>query len=158
MSGNLSDLLRVALSGPRGGGWVELRTCLLTRCYFGCAMRCRHYRVPFFGEEVNDTAIIANGNSPAIMGAELNYAAQHGIQFWSFCSYPIGCTDMHPPASDCKNIQCCADNVGLSYAWNLYLNHPENHKVGARGLSLTPSFAPVYPHMSLQERVDSFSH
>lgn len=25
--------------------------------------------------------------------------------------------------------QCCADNVGLSYAWNLYLNHPDNHKV-----------------------------
>lgn len=21
------------------------------------------------------------------------------------------------------------DNVGLSYAWNLYLNHPDNHKV-----------------------------
>jgi hypothetical protein len=54
---------------------------------------------------------------------------QAGIKFWSFCNYPIGCKDMHPPASDCVGIQCCADNVGLSYAWNLYLNHPDNQKV-----------------------------
>eukprot|EP01048_Picozoa_sp_COSAG05_P006846 COSAG05_NODE_463_length_9555_cov_35.796108_2_plen_385_part_00 len=88
-----------------------------------------HYRVPFFGTEINDTAIIANGNTPEIMGQELEYARQHGIKFWSFCNYPIGCAEAHPPASACPGIQCCADNVGLSYAWNLYLNHPDNHKV-----------------------------
>eukprot|EP01043_Picozoa_sp_COSAG02_P050554 COSAG02_NODE_5209_length_4540_cov_13.058771_5_plen_85_part_00 len=33
----------------------------------------------------------------------------------------IGCKNMHPPASECPGIQCCADNVGLAYAWNLYL-------------------------------------
>ena len=59
----------------------------------------------------------------------LRYAAQHGIQFWSFCNYPIGCKDMHPPSADCPGIQCCADNVGLSYAWDLYLQHPDRHKV-----------------------------
>ena len=88
-----------------------------------------HYRVPFYGTEINDTAVTANGDTQDAMGKELEYAQQHGIQFWSFCNYPIGCVDMHPPASDCKNIQCCADNVGLSYAWNQYLAHPENHKV-----------------------------
>ena len=45
-----------------------------------------HYRVPFFGKEVNDTAVIVNGNSPEVMGQELEYAASHGIQFWSFCN------------------------------------------------------------------------
>ena len=88
-----------------------------------------HYRVPFFGQEVNDTAITCDGNSATVMGQELEYAASHGIDFWSFCNYPIGCKDMHPPDSECKNIQCCADNVGLSYAWNQYLAHPDNHKV-----------------------------
>lgn len=88
-----------------------------------------HYRLPFFGKEVNNTSIVVNGNTPEAMGKELDYAAQHGIKFWSFCNYPIGCKDYHPPDSDCEGIQCCADNVGLSYAWNLYLNHPDNHKV-----------------------------
>ena len=55
------------------------------------------------------------------MGQELEYAASHGIQFWSFCNYPIGCKDMHPPEGACPGIQCCADNVGLSYAWNQYV-------------------------------------
>eukprot|EP01050_Picozoa_sp_SAG11_P027498 SAG11_NODE_6991_length_1212_cov_1.488769_1_plen_184_part_00 len=88
-----------------------------------------HYRVPFFGKEINTTAVTVNGNTPDAMGQELKYAADHGIDFWSFCNYPIGCKDYHPPASECENIQCCADNVGLSYAWNQYLAHPDNHKV-----------------------------
>ena len=88
-----------------------------------------HYRLPFFGKEVNDTAVVVNGNSADIMGQELEYAAQHGINFWPFCNYPIGCKDYHPPDADCAGIQCCADNVGLSYAWNQYLAHPDNHKV-----------------------------
>lgn len=88
-----------------------------------------HYRLPFFSEEINATSALVNGNTADIMGQELAYAAEHGINFWSFCNYPIGCVDMHPPAADCKGIQCCADNVGLSYAWNQYLAHPDRHKV-----------------------------
>ena len=88
-----------------------------------------HYRVPFFGREINDSAVIINGDTPAVMGQELQYAADHGIQFWSFCNYPIGCREMHPPDSECARIQCCADNVRLSYAWEQYLAHPDNHKV-----------------------------
>ena len=98
-----------------------------------------HYRLPFFGTEVNDTAVTVNGNSAEVMGQELEYARQHGIKFWPFCNYPIGCKESHPPASSCPNIQCCADNVGLSYAWNLYQNHPDNHKV-AFTLLLQPGY------------------
>ena len=36
----------------------------------------------------------------------LQYAQDHGIKFWSFCNYPIGCKDHHPPASACPGIQC----------------------------------------------------
>ena len=88
-----------------------------------------HYKVPFFAKEVNSTAITCDGDSKEVMGQELEYAATHGIDFWSFCNYPIGCVDMHPPERDCTGIQCCADNVGLSYAWNQYLAHPDNHRV-----------------------------
>ena len=47
----------------------------------------------------------------------------------AFCNYPIGCKDSHPPAVECAGIQCCADNVGLGYAWDLYQNHPDQNKV-----------------------------
>jgi hypothetical protein len=30
-----------------------------------------HYRVPFFGDEINETAITADGDSPEVMGQEL---------------------------------------------------------------------------------------
>ena len=33
-----------------------------------------HYRTPFFGEEINDTAITADGDLPDVMGQELEYA------------------------------------------------------------------------------------
>jgi len=112
-----------------------------------------HYRVPFFGKEVNDTSILVNGNTAETMGQEIAYAAEHGIKFWSFCNYPIGCKDYHPPDSDCVGIQCCADNVGLSYAWNLYLNHPDNHMVNFT-LLLQPGF--WFP-TSLQGGNETFS-
>ena len=52
-----------------------------------------HYRVPFFGEEVNETAITCNGDTDDAMAKELEFAANAGIKFWSFCNYPIGCMD-----------------------------------------------------------------
>jgi hypothetical protein len=58
--------------------------------YFYCPTFGVVDRTPFFGKEINDTAIIANGNTPEVMGQELQYAQDHGIQFWSFCNYPIG--------------------------------------------------------------------
>lgn len=102
---------------------------------------------------MNDTSILVNGNTAETMGQEIAYAAEHGIKFWSFCNYPIGCKDYHPPDSDCVGIQCCADNVGLSYAWNLYLNHPDNHMVNFT-LLLQPGF--WFP-TSLQGGNETFS-
>ena len=74
---------------------------------------------------MNESAITCHGDTDEAMGQELEYARSHGIQFWSFCNYPIGCTTMNPPT--CPKIQCCADNVKLSYAWNRYLHHADNH-------------------------------
>ena len=75
-----------------------------------------HFRVPFFGEEINSTAIVANGDTDDAMAQELEYAASHGIKFWSFCNYPIGCTDYTAGKDEatCPKIQCCADNYALS--------------------------------------------
>jgi len=50
--------------------------------------------------QINSTAITCDGDSPAVMGQELEYARAHGIDFWSFCNYPLGCVDPHPPASE----------------------------------------------------------
>ena len=89
-----------------------------------------HYRVPFYGKEINDTAIIANGNTPEVMGQELQYAQDHGIKFWAFCNYPIGCKDPHPPASECVRIQCFADNTGKPQC--------DGWRCNVHRLSLTP--------------------
>ena len=40
-----------------------------------------HYRIPFFGEEINSTAITANGNSPEVMGQELQCVELHSKHF-----------------------------------------------------------------------------
>eukprot|EP00051_Salpingoeca_urceolata_P004540 m.65671 g.65671 ORF g.65671 m.65671 type:complete len:376 (+) comp13682_c1_seq1:1665-2792(+) len=88
-----------------------------------------HYRVPFFGKEINATAVDVNGNTEATMTQEIELAKKYGIDYWAFCAYPIGCKDYSPPSSDCKNIQCCADNYALSYALELYLQNPNNKMV-----------------------------
>ena len=38
------------------------------------------YRLPFFAKELNDTAVTVNGDTPDVMGQELEYAAQHGVK------------------------------------------------------------------------------
>merc|ERR1712151_614703 len=69
------------------------------------------------------TALI-DGNSTEVMEQEIRYAADFGIDFWAFCAYPIGCKNYNPDDSECPNIQCCADNVALSYALERYLEQP----------------------------------
>ena len=80
-----------------------------------------------------------DGNNQDTMTEEINYAAKYGVDYWSFCSYPLGCADYHPADADCPKIQCCADNVGLSYAFNNYLSNPNRHKVNFT-LLLQPGF------------------
>lgn len=69
------------------------------------------------------------GNTPAVMAAEIKFAAEFGIDFWAFCAYPVGCADYNPPSGNCPKIQCCADNYVLSYALNLYLTSPVRDQV-----------------------------
>ena len=91
-----------------------------------------HYRLPFFAKEHapnNVSSVVVNGDTDAAMAAEIEYAAKFGIDYWAFCAYPIGCKNSHPPDADCAGIQCCADNVALSYALNRYLVNPLRHKV-----------------------------
>lgn len=91
-----------------------------------------HYRLPFFAQEhaaANASQVDVNGNSPEVMSQEIAYAHQFGINYWAFCTYPIGCMDYHPDASACPEIQCCADNYALSYALLQYLNNPLRNMV-----------------------------
>jgi hypothetical protein len=53
-----------------------------------------HNRVPFFGalqSKANASLVDVNGNTPATMTAELVMANQFGVDFWAYCTYPIGC-------------------------------------------------------------------
>jgi hypothetical protein len=43
-------------------------------CFIPCGRY--HYKVPFFGKEINDTAVLVNGNTADIMGQELELAKQ----------------------------------------------------------------------------------
>eukprot|EP00047_Mylnosiga_fluctuans_P014342 m.37633 g.37633 ORF g.37633 m.37633 type:complete len:395 (-) comp5455_c0_seq1:76-1260(-) len=83
-----------------------------------------HYRVPFFSNITGPNNVTINGDSDTVMAQEIEYATNYGIDYWAFCTYPIGCTDYHPPDSDCPYIQCCADNYALSYALLRYLRYP----------------------------------
>ena len=49
------------------------------------------------------------------MAQENSFATGHGIDYYAFCTYPIGCADYSPPDSACVGAQCCADNYKLSY-------------------------------------------
>ena len=83
-----------------------------------------HYRLPFFanvtGNGTQDVSVTCDGNSTAVMEAEIKYAVEYGITFWAFCQYPIGCEDYDPSEADCPKIQCCAANWQLSYALERY--------------------------------------
>lgn len=47
-----------------------------------------HYRVPFFGEEINETAITCDGNRADVMGAELEYVAIVRVLPWLARRHP----------------------------------------------------------------------
>lgn len=84
-----------------------------------------HYRLPFFSKIEPNGSVVVNGDSAAVMAQENKFATDHGIDYYAFCTYPIGCADYNPPDSACVNAQCCADNYKLSYALERYLASPE---------------------------------
>lgn len=85
-----------------------------------------HYRLPFFARLTTNRSggqgVVVDGDSDAVMAQENKLAAQHGLDYFAFCTYPIGCKDYSPPASECVGAQCCADNYRLSYALERYLS------------------------------------
>ena len=45
-------------------------------------------------------SVTCDGNSTRVMEQEIDFAADYGFSFWSFCQYPIGCTDYDPAEAD----------------------------------------------------------
>lgn len=68
-----------------------------------------HYRLPFFARVTGSNSVVINGNAPAIMDQEINYAANAGIDYWAFCLYP--------------------DDSGMSHGLHLYLNSPLKYRI-----------------------------
>ena len=83
-----------------------------------------HYRLPFFATIQQDGSVVVDGDSAAVMAQENKLAAQHGIDYFAFCTYPIGCSNYDPNSTACTDAQCCADNYKLSYALENYLASP----------------------------------
>eukprot|EP01048_Picozoa_sp_COSAG05_P004458 COSAG05_NODE_240_length_13119_cov_122.275806_7_plen_310_part_00 len=83
-----------------------------------------HYRLPFFATLSSNGSVNVDGDSDAVMVQENKLAARHGIDYFAFCTYPIGCRDYQPSSTACTGAQCCADNYKLSYALERYLASP----------------------------------
>lgn len=47
-----------------------------------------HFRVPFFGEVINENEVKINGTTQAIMNQEITYASYAGLDYWAFLWYP----------------------------------------------------------------------
>ncbi|MCC6821343.1 MAG: hypothetical protein IT579_11485, partial [Verrucomicrobia subdivision 3 bacterium] len=68
-----------------------------------------HYRLPFFARVTGSNSVAMNGNTQAIMDQEINYAANAGIDYWAFVTYP--------------------DAIGMSHGLHLYLSSPIKHRI-----------------------------
>ncbi len=68
-----------------------------------------HYRLPFFARVTGSNSVAINGNTPAIMNQEINYAADAGIDYWAFVIYP--------------------DAIGMSHGLHRYLSSPIKHRI-----------------------------
>jgi hypothetical protein len=113
--------------------------------YFLCDFVCRKYagvrdhdftahaRLGAYQSAANASLVAANGDSAAVMAAELKMAKQFGVGFWAYCTYPIGCKDYAPaePGPCDGGMQCCADNYALSYALERHLASPDRALVNA---------------------------
>lgn len=49
-----------------------------------------HNRLPFYGQELSSSSVLARGNTQAVMDAEIAYADRAGIDFWAFVYYAPG--------------------------------------------------------------------
>ena len=122
-----------------------------------------HYRLPFFanvtGNGTKDVAIVADGNTTAVMEAEIKYAVDFGFSFWAFCQYPVGCLDYNPAEADCPKIQCCAANYQLSYALERYLEAENRNSLNFTLILQGNNWFPSIDHggnESIQQEAERF--
>lgn len=47
-----------------------------------------HYRLPFFGKEIDENMVEVRGNTQNIMDKEIEYAHAGGLDYWAFVVYP----------------------------------------------------------------------
>ncbi|XP_065190490.1 uncharacterized protein LOC135821349 [Sycon ciliatum] len=80
-----------------------------------------HYRLPFFAKVINNTSVTWSETTQAVMDQEINYAANGGLKYWAFCTYPLKRCDQDAPS----NVTSCP----LSWALEKYLNSSLAHKI-----------------------------
>jgi hypothetical protein len=61
-----------------------------------------HYRLPFFSQVLSTNRVDIDGNRQSVLDQEIIYAANAGIAYWAFVTYP--------------------DGIGMSNGLHLYLN------------------------------------
>lgn len=69
-----------------------------------------HARLPWFAEVKGDGEVKVDGGRPAIMEAEIAWAAHAGLDYWAFLLYP--------------------GNDGMSVSLRQYLKSPRRHDIG----------------------------
>ena len=47
-----------------------------------------HYRLPFFGKEIDENTVEVRGNTQEAMDKEIEYAHAGGLDYWAFVVYP----------------------------------------------------------------------
>lgn len=94
-----------------------------------------HHRLPWFARVLGEDRVQINGDSEAIMGNEISYAAQAGLNYWAFLHYwqdsrelGIG-LNRYLAARDKKGIHYCLieeggrlDKIGMG-AWPKLVDH-----------------------------------
>ncbi len=73
-------------------------------------------RAPFFTKILSENSISIQGNSSEVMGKEIRFAVQSGLDYWAFLTYPWF-TDQN------------GNDSTLAFGANLYLNHPDRGKI-----------------------------
>ena len=83
-----------------------------------------HFRLPWFASLGADGKVGINGDSEAIMKAELNYAAEAGLDYWAFLDYGPG----SPMTRALDRYLAVEDKCGVSYCFI-----EEGGQIDARG-------------------------
>lgn len=80
-----------------------------------------HERIPWFGTVNPDNSVDLNGNTQAIMDQEIAYAADAGLDYWAFVTYPeaYGMSNglgLYLSSSQKSRMNFCLDIEGSRYA------------------------------------------